>query len=99
MNKTMTMKMAGVPSLILVFVKSSAHPVMKPGARKKNKITERMKRKATHFSWAVIGPNSLYLFSMTDLATRSPSGLNWDSLASLPKREFFVLFVPTEAVA
>lgn len=86
MNSAMTTKMAGVASLIFVFVNNSAQPVMKPGARVKNRTTDRMNKKATHFSCGVIGPNSLYLPSITDRATRSPSGLSWDSLASLPVR-------------
>lgn len=82
MKNTITIKMAGVASLILMFVSNSGHPVIKPGARVKNKTTASKNRKATLFSCDVTGPNSLYRLSIIARATFSPSSPISDSLAS-----------------
>lgn len=54
------------------FVIWAAQPGMNPGLRKNHKNTMRINKTPTEDSCHVISPSSLYLFSMTVVATRSP---------------------------
>ena len=49
---------------------ASAHPTMKPGARRNHMTTRRLKRPSVQASWKVTGPSSRY-FSLNMADTPS----------------------------